>query len=46
MSALGVGSAENIESAKMEFLKCRTIPNVRDALKCHLQQERFFKNIS
>jgi hypothetical protein len=30
MSALSVGFAENIESAKMDFLQRRTIPNVRD----------------
>lgn len=29
MSALGVGSAGNIEKAKMEFLQRCTIPNLR-----------------
>ncbi len=31
MSALSEGYAENIKTAKMDYLQQRTIPNVRDA---------------
>lgn len=46
MSALGVGSAGNIEKAKMKFLQRWTIPNLRGASFLQVIQLLFANKIS